>query len=60
MAKFDLIMKLDDDAVQARQGRGRLRGASQANADAIMSKEQLYDMFQQILSMWPIRIVKFE
>jgi hypothetical protein len=52
MAKFDLIMKCDDDAVQTRggQGRGRLRGANQANADSIMSKEQLYDMFQQILS----------
>lgn len=30
--------------------RGRLRGANQANADLIQSKDQLYDMFQQILN----------
>ncbi|KAF7633095.1 hypothetical protein Mgra_00007524 [Meloidogyne graminicola] len=49
MAKFDLIMKCDDDTVQTKQNRGRLRGANQVIADVIMSKEQLYDMFQQIL-----------
>lgn len=32
-----------------------MRGANQQNADAIMSKEQLYDIFQQILN-----IKKFE
>lgn len=32
-----------------------MRGANQQNADAIMSKEQLYDAFQQILN-----IKKFE
>lgn len=34
--------------------RGRLRGAAtanQASADLIQSKEQLYDMFQQILNV---------
>ncbi|KAI1732731.1 PH domain-containing protein [Ditylenchus destructor] len=51
MSKFDLIMKGDDDAVQNRQARGRLRGANQANADLIQSKDQLYDMFQQILNV---------
>ncbi|CAK5046691.1 unnamed protein product [Meloidogyne enterolobii] len=50
MAKFDLIMKCDDDTVQTKQNRGRLRGANQVIADVIMSKEQLYDMFQQILN----------
>uniref|UniRef100_A0AC35FFS4 Calcium-dependent secretion activator n=1 Tax=Panagrolaimus sp. PS1159 TaxID=55785 RepID=A0AC35FFS4_9BILA len=59
MSKFDLIMKGDDDAIQGRQAsirasvrsRGRLRGANQANADLIQSKDQLYDMFQQILNV---------
>nr|CAD2202488.1 unnamed protein product [Meloidogyne enterolobii] len=55
MAKFDLIMKCDDDTVQTKQNRGRLRGANQVIADVIMSKEQLYDMFQQIL-----KVKKFE
>jgi hypothetical protein len=32
-----------------------MRGANQQNADVIMSKEQLYDVFQQILN-----IKKFE
>ena len=31
--------------------RGRARGTNQGNADAIQSKEQLYDMFQQILNV---------
>uniref|UniRef100_A0A7E4VUH8 Calcium-dependent secretion activator n=1 Tax=Panagrellus redivivus TaxID=6233 RepID=A0A7E4VUH8_PANRE len=59
MARFDTIMKGDEDAIQSRQAsirasvrsRGRLRGANQANADSIQSKEQLYDMFQQILGV---------
>uniref|UniRef100_A0AC34QCC0 Calcium-dependent secretion activator n=1 Tax=Panagrolaimus sp. JU765 TaxID=591449 RepID=A0AC34QCC0_9BILA len=59
MSKFDLIMKGDDDVIQSRQAsirasirsRGRLRGANQANADLIQSKDQLYDMFQQILNV---------
>uniref|UniRef100_A0A915E6M7 PH domain-containing protein n=1 Tax=Ditylenchus dipsaci TaxID=166011 RepID=A0A915E6M7_9BILA len=51
MSKFDLIMKGDEDAVQNRQARGRLRGANQANADLIQSKEQLYEMFQFILNV---------
>jgi hypothetical protein len=31
--------------------RGRFRGINQANADSIQNKEQLYDMFQQILNV---------
>lgn len=31
--------------------RGRIRGTQQANADLILGKDQLYDMFQQILSV---------
>jgi hypothetical protein len=67
--KFDQITKGDED-VQNRQPRyllviqneiqfpmfrSRMRGANQQNADVIMSKEQLYDVFQQILN-----IKKFE
>uniref|UniRef100_A0AC35U6B7 Calcium-dependent secretion activator n=1 Tax=Rhabditophanes sp. KR3021 TaxID=114890 RepID=A0AC35U6B7_9BILA len=55
MAKFDLIIKGDEDNIQGRGARGRLRGANATNADLIQSKDQLYDMFQQILS-----IKKFE
>uniref|UniRef100_A0A914I599 Calcium-dependent secretion activator n=1 Tax=Globodera rostochiensis TaxID=31243 RepID=A0A914I599_GLORO len=54
MAKFDLIMKTDDDAVQARQARNRFRNQPNAS-DTIQSKEQLFDMFQQLLN-----IKKFE
>uniref|UniRef100_A0A913HX65 Calcium-dependent secretion activator n=1 Tax=Strongyloides stercoralis TaxID=6248 RepID=A0A913HX65_STRER len=55
MAKFDLIIKGDEDNNQNRGGRGRLRGVNATNADSIQSKDQLYDMFQQILG-----IKKFE
>uniref|UniRef100_A0A914C5E7 Calcium-dependent secretion activator n=1 Tax=Acrobeloides nanus TaxID=290746 RepID=A0A914C5E7_9BILA len=51
LSKFDLIMKGDDDNIAGRPARGRLRGANQASADAIQSKEQIYDMFQQILNV---------
>lgn len=39
------------DHVLIKAFRGRLRGANQANADLIQSKDQLYDMFQQILNV---------
>uniref|UniRef100_A0A914ZM37 Calcium-dependent secretion activator n=2 Tax=Parascaris univalens TaxID=6257 RepID=A0A914ZM37_PARUN len=51
MTKFDTIIRGDEDTLQARQGRGRLRGVNQSNADLILLKDQLYDMFQQILSV---------
>ncbi|KAK0399959.1 hypothetical protein QR680_003296 [Steinernema hermaphroditum] len=51
MNKFDTIIRGDEDAIQSRQSRGRLRGTNQANADVILSKDQLYDMFQQILNV---------
>ncbi|VDK57031.1 unnamed protein product [Anisakis simplex] len=51
MTKFDTIIRGDEEALQARQGRGRLRGVNQSNADLILLKDQLYDMFQQILSV---------
>uniref|UniRef100_A0A1I7RHL5 Calcium-dependent secretion activator n=1 Tax=Bursaphelenchus xylophilus TaxID=6326 RepID=A0A1I7RHL5_BURXY len=54
LSKFDTIMKGDEDQ-HGRQARGRMRGMNQQNGDAIMSKEQLYDMFQQIMN-----IKKFE
>uniref|UniRef100_A0A1I7XIF0 Calcium-dependent secretion activator 1-like n=1 Tax=Heterorhabditis bacteriophora TaxID=37862 RepID=A0A1I7XIF0_HETBA len=51
MAKFDTISKGDDDS-QGRNARGRPRNApSQPNADVILGKEQLYDMFQQVLGV---------
>lgn len=43
MAKFDCIFKGDDDT--KRPGRNQ----QQLNSEMILSKEQLYDMFQQIL-----------
>ncbi|VDO63990.1 unnamed protein product [Heligmosomoides polygyrus] len=51
MTKFDTITKGDDEA-QGRTARGRTRNApAQPNADIILGKEQLYDMFQQVLSV---------
>ncbi|CAJ0587828.1 unnamed protein product, partial [Mesorhabditis spiculigera] len=50
MAKFDTIIRGDEDAAN-RPARGRLRGANQANADMIQGKEQLFDMFQQVLTV---------
>jgi len=43
MAKFDCIFKGDDDT--KRPGRNQ----QQLNSEMILAKEQLYDMFQQIL-----------
>ncbi|XP_059468283.1 calcium-dependent secretion activator isoform X3 [Neocloeon triangulifer] len=45
MAKFDCIFKGDDDAKRP----GRMQ--QQLNSEMILSKEQLYDMFQQILGV---------
>ncbi|KAL3082123.1 hypothetical protein niasHT_031152 [Heterodera trifolii] len=53
MAKFDMIMKTEEDAAHPRHARNRFR--NQPNVDTIQSKEQLFDMFQQILN-----IKKFE
>ncbi|PIO77452.1 hypothetical protein TELCIR_00435 [Teladorsagia circumcincta] len=51
MTKFDTITKGDEEA-QGRTARGRARNApSQPNADVILGKEQLYDMFQQVLGV---------
>ncbi|KAI6206643.1 hypothetical protein M3Y94_00936000 [Aphelenchoides besseyi] len=55
MSKFDSIMKGDEDAIQNRQPRNRMRGLNQHSDDTIMNKEQIYDIFQQIL-----HIKKFE
>ncbi|CAD6191936.1 unnamed protein product [Caenorhabditis auriculariae] len=55
LTKFDAIIKGDEDA-QARNARGRVRNAqNQPNVDSVLGKEQLYDMFQQVLG-----IKKFE
>ncbi|MFH4980300.1 hypothetical protein AB6A40_007009 [Gnathostoma spinigerum] len=53
ITKFDTIIRGEDDNLQTRQSssRGRLRGVNQANADLILGKDQLYDMFQQILGV---------
>ncbi|VDN25093.1 unnamed protein product [Gongylonema pulchrum] len=51
LAKFDTIIRGDEDAVQSRQARGRLRGVNQSNADLTLLKDQLYDIFQQVLSV---------
>ncbi|VIO87077.1 Uncharacterized protein BM_BM7580 [Brugia malayi] len=51
MTKFDIIIRGDDDIVQSRQTRNRLRGMNQSNAGLTLLKDQLYDIFQQILSV---------
>ncbi|VDK83689.1 unnamed protein product [Litomosoides sigmodontis] len=51
MIKFDTIIRGDEDAIQSRQTRNRLRGMNQSNADLTLLKDQLYDIFQQILSV---------
>uniref|UniRef100_A0A1I7W030 C2 domain-containing protein n=1 Tax=Loa loa TaxID=7209 RepID=A0A1I7W030_LOALO len=51
MTKFDTIIRGDDDAIQSRQTRNRLRGMNQSNAGLTLLKDQLYDIFQQILSV---------
>ncbi|MCP9265670.1 hypothetical protein DINM_021018 [Dirofilaria immitis] len=51
MIKFDTIMRGDEDAIQSRQARNRLRGMNQSNAGLTLLKDQLYDIFQQILSV---------
>ncbi|KAK6011208.1 hypothetical protein OSTOST_23718, partial [Ostertagia ostertagi] len=51
MTKFDTITKGDEET-QGRTARGRARNApAQPNADVILGKEQLYDMFQQVLGV---------
>lgn len=59
MTKFDTIMRGEDEASAGAGGRGgaagkqpaKVRGTQQGNTDLILSKEQLYDMFQQILGV---------
>ncbi|VDM98074.1 unnamed protein product [Thelazia callipaeda] len=51
LAKFDVIVRGDEDTLQSRQARGRLRGLNQSNAGLTLLKDQLYDIFQQILSV---------
>ncbi|KAK6110790.1 hypothetical protein QQG55_41125 [Brugia pahangi] len=51
MTKFDIIIRGDEDIVQSRQTRNRLRGMNQSNAGLTLLKDQLYDIFQQILSV---------
>ncbi|VBB25403.1 unnamed protein product [Acanthocheilonema viteae] len=51
MIKFDTIIRGDEDAIQSRQTRNRLRGMNQSNAGLTLLKDQLYDIFQQILSV---------
>ncbi|VDM10368.1 unnamed protein product [Wuchereria bancrofti] len=51
MTKFDMIVRGDEDTVQSRQTRNRLRGMNQSNAGLTLLKDQLYDIFQQILSV---------
>ncbi|VDK63642.1 unnamed protein product [Onchocerca ochengi] len=51
LTKFDTIMRGDEDAIQSRQARNRLRGMNQSNAGLTLLKDQLYDIFQQILSV---------
>ncbi len=48
MTKFDTIFRGEDEMGGGRRGRPS-RAAQQANADLILGKDQLYDMFQQIL-----------
>ncbi|CAI5448128.1 unnamed protein product [Caenorhabditis angaria] len=51
LTKFDAIIK-GDETDQNRNARGRVRNAqNQVNADAVLGKEQLYDVFQQILGV---------
>lgn len=52
MAKFDCILKgQGDDDGQPVTGKGRARMQQPLNSELILSKEQLYDMFQQILGV---------
>lgn len=51
LAKFDAIIK-GDETDQNRNARGRSRNPQNAmSADAVLGKEQLYDVFQQILGV---------
>lgn len=50
MTKFDTIFRGEDDT-----RKPRMRGAQQGNTDLVLSKDQLYDLFQQVLG-----IKKFE
>uniref|UniRef100_A0A914WLD6 Calcium-dependent secretion activator n=1 Tax=Plectus sambesii TaxID=2011161 RepID=A0A914WLD6_9BILA len=51
MTKFDTIFRGEEENAQSRSVRTRIRGSQQANADLILGKDQLYDMFQQILGV---------
>lgn len=46
MAKFDCILKVTDD-----DSKRPSRMQQNLNSELILSKEQLYDMFQQILGV---------
>ncbi|EFO93024.1 CRE-UNC-31 protein [Caenorhabditis remanei] len=51
LAKFDAIIK-GDETDQNRNARGRPRNPQNTvSADAVLGKEQLYDVFQQILGV---------
>lgn len=51
LTKFDAIMRGDEDDIPSKQTRGRSRGVNQSNADLTLLKDQLYDIFQQVLSV---------
>lgn len=52
MAKFDCILKgTGDDDANPTSAKGRARMQQPLNSELILSKEQLYDMFQQILGV---------
>lgn len=53
MVQYDAIMKGDEES--GKMQRARMRGMNANAGDPVQSKEQLYDMFQQVLN-----IKKFE
>lgn len=48
MSKFDAITKTEEDA---NKNRARRTQNKDLPTDGVMTKEQLYDMFQQILGV---------
>lgn len=51
MTKYDTIFRGEDDGPSGGRKTTKVRSNQQSNSDLILNKEQLYDIFQQILSV---------
>ena len=51
MAKFDQIFRGDEDPRKRPQRAGAAAASGATSSEMILTKEQLYDMFQNILSV---------